>query len=148
VNIGAFASHPVSISLPASAPYPAPWLGTISCSQHSRGLKENRQKPAPVYSSLRCFTPKQETAEQTDIQAGCRMFSPWEIQQLLSLLTDPGSETLTSLSSPEQCNCLSIPKECSETVVALFHLTRHRLLPSVHSFHSKGTVFLSGVKES
>lgn len=128
MNLRAIASHPVCTSLTEADPYPTPHLGIVCCSQPACWLddrQKRRKRTNPlIYCGLKYFTPKQEAAEQTDIQAGRRMFFPWEVQWLLSLLTDPVSETPISLFAPEQCNCLSVPKECSEPMAALLYLTQ------------------------
>lgn len=42
--------------------------------------RKEERKNIPGLLQFKCLTPKQETAEQTDIQAGGRMFCPWEVQ--------------------------------------------------------------------
>lgn len=153
VNVRAIASHPVYISLTEADPYPTTlsWHRFVAHDLPISWMMDRKEEieKTLICCSLKCFTPKQEAAEQTDIQAGGRMFSLWEVQRLLSLLTDPVSETLTSLFSPEQCNCLSVPKECSQPVVPLLYPTQHRLLLPVHCFlNSQGTIFFCRMKES
>lgn len=65
-------------------PNPTPCLGVVRCSQpiHWLGDRQKRRKKKTNHGLLqfKCLTPKQETAEQPDIQAGGRMFCPWEVQ--------------------------------------------------------------------
>lgn len=150
VNVRTIPSHPVHISPHWSRPksYTLHWrhalLATNPLAGWQREKKKEKNKPwsAAVYmfdsTAGNSWAAWHPSWWQDVLSLGS--------SALLSLLTDAMSETVTSLFSPEHCNCLSVPKECSQPGEALWYPTQHHLLLSV--LNSQGTIFFSRLKES